>query len=153
MIVVVINDIGVTANKFKYDSPIAGYFYCMKALFVAAQLVKKRTWVIHILYFVCSIKPVKNSWKSFCVIGINPFLVTCIKKVLQTFVRERFNHISTCNLLSYVCQYSFPANVELRWFEAAIISMSSGIEYGGVRLWSMAWQLGHIGRRPWTGLT
>jgi len=61
MIIVVINNIGIAVNKFKKYSPVAGYFYCMKALFVAAQLVKKRTRIIHIFYFVCGIKPVKNS--------------------------------------------------------------------------------------------
>jgi hypothetical protein len=51
MVIVIIDNIGVTIHKFKEYTPIAGYFYCMKALFIATQLVEKRTWVIHIFYF------------------------------------------------------------------------------------------------------
>ncbi len=53
----------------------------MKALFITTQLVKKRPWVIHIFYFCCRIKSIKNSFKSFGMIRPNTLLTACIKKV------------------------------------------------------------------------
>jgi hypothetical protein len=46
MVIVVIDKIGVTINKFKEYTPIAGYLYCMKAALVAAQSVQERTRVL-----------------------------------------------------------------------------------------------------------
>ncbi len=43
MIIVVINNMGITVNKLKKYSPIAGYSHRIKALFAAAQLVSERT--------------------------------------------------------------------------------------------------------------
>ena len=55
MVIIVIDSICVAVNKFKKYTPIAGYFHGMKVFFVAAQLVEKRTRIIHILYFTCGI--------------------------------------------------------------------------------------------------
>jgi hypothetical protein len=80
VVIIVIDNIGVAINKFKEYTPIAGYFHCMKALFIAAQLVEERTWVIHIFYFTCGIQPIKDSFKPDGMFGLNPSLATCIKK-------------------------------------------------------------------------
>jgi hypothetical protein len=45
-----------------------------------------------------------------CIIGLNASLAACIKKVLQSFMFERFNHIDMRNLSGYACQYLFPVN-------------------------------------------
>jgi len=36
----------------------------MKAFFVTTQLVEERARVIHVFYFTCGIKPIKDSFKS-----------------------------------------------------------------------------------------
>ena len=92
MVIVIIDNIGVTINKFKEYTPIARYFYCIKALFVATQLVEERTWVIHIFYFTCGIKPIKDSFKPIGMFRLNASLATCIKKVLQAFMFKGFYH-------------------------------------------------------------
>ena len=76
---------------------------------IADQLVRKRTWIIHIFGFICSIKPIKNSRKYVCMIGPKPFLDTCIEKALKPFMLERFNHIYVRNPLGSVCQTLFTA--------------------------------------------
>jgi hypothetical protein len=86
MVIVVIDKIGVTINKFKEYTPIAGNPYCMKAALVAAQSVQERTRVIHISYSTCGIKPIKDSFKPIGMFGLNTFLAACAKKVLQTFM-------------------------------------------------------------------
>ena len=83
MVIVVIDNIGVTINKFKEYTPIAGYFHCIKVLFVAAQLVEARTRVIHIFYFTSSIKPIKDSFKSIGLFRLNSSLAPCIKRYLS----------------------------------------------------------------------
>jgi hypothetical protein len=44
VIIIVIDNIGITINKFKEDTPIAGHFHCIQAFFIPRQLVEKGTW-------------------------------------------------------------------------------------------------------------
>lgn len=55
MIIIVTDNIGVANDKSKKNTPITCYFYGMEALFVTAPLMKKRPWIINILYFTRSI--------------------------------------------------------------------------------------------------
>ena len=64
----------------------------MKTFFVADQLVEERTRIIHILYFACGIKSIKDSFKPIGMLRLNTSLATCIKKVLQPFVFKGFYH-------------------------------------------------------------
>jgi len=92
MVIVIIDNIGVTINKFKEYTPIAGNFDCMKVLFVAAQLVEERTRVIHIFYLTCSIKPIKDSFKPLGMFRPYSSRAPRIKKVLQAFMFKGFYH-------------------------------------------------------------
>jgi hypothetical protein len=111
MIITVIDDIGVAIDKFKKDSPIAGNSYRVKAFFIASQLVKKRTWIIHIFYLVCGIKPVENSCQFFSLFGLYSCLFTRIKEVFQPFMSEGSDHKLLCNPLGYVSQCIFLIDV------------------------------------------
>jgi len=62
MIVVIIDNIGTTINKFKEDSPVAKYFHGVLIVLVSCQLMKVRARVIYIFYFIRCIEPVKNSF-------------------------------------------------------------------------------------------
>lgn len=92
MVIIVIDNIGVAVNKLKKYAPIAGYFHGMKTLFVAAQLVERRTRVIHILYFTCGIKTIKDSFEPVGMLRLNSSPAPSVKKILQAFMLKRFYH-------------------------------------------------------------
>ncbi len=81
MIVIIIDNICVSIDEPKEYPPIAGYFDCMKAFFITTQLVKERTWIIHIFYFCCRIKTVKYYREPICMFWSNTLLTACIIKV------------------------------------------------------------------------
>jgi hypothetical protein len=101
MVIVVVDKISVTINKFEEDTPIAGYFYRMEALFIAAQPVEERTRVMHIFYFACGIQAIKYSFKPIGMFGLDAPLAAGIEKVLQAIMFKGFNH-SSCNVTSKV---------------------------------------------------
>ena len=92
MVIVVIDIMSVTINKFKKYTPISGYFHCMKVPFVATQLVEEGPRIIHISYFTRGIKPIKNSFKPLGMFRLNSSLAPSIKKVFQAFMFKGFYH-------------------------------------------------------------
>ena len=59
MVVQIIDHMGVMPFKFEYYSPIAAYLYGPEALEVASELMESQPWKVHILRFICGIKPRK----------------------------------------------------------------------------------------------
>ena len=92
MVIIVIDSICVAVNKFKKYWPITRYSYGVKAFFVAAQLMEKRTRVIHILYFTCGIKSIKNSFKPIGMFRLYSFIASCVKEILQVLMFKGFYH-------------------------------------------------------------
>lgn len=90
MVIIIIDNIGVTVNKLKKYAPIAGYPYCIKAALITAQLMKERTRVIHILYFTRGIKSIKDSFKPAGMLRFNSLLAPGVEKVLQPFIFKGF---------------------------------------------------------------
>jgi len=94
MIIIIINDIGITVYKLEKHAPIAGYFNCIKSLFVATQLMEKGTRTIHVLYLAGGIKAIKNAFKPTRMFRLYSFLAPRVKKVLQAFMFKRLYHAS-----------------------------------------------------------
>jgi hypothetical protein len=98
MVIIVIYNVCITINKLKKNSPIAGYLNCIKSLFIAAQLMKEGARVIHILYFICGIETIEDSFKPFCMFRLYSFLAPCEEKFLNAFMFKGFYHNAKCNL-------------------------------------------------------
>ena len=88
MVVVVIDNIGITINKFEKNPPVAGCFYSILIFFVSRQLVEIRTGIIHIFYFIRSIKPIKNPFQSVSMLRVYAFFIASIEEVFQAFMFE-----------------------------------------------------------------
>jgi hypothetical protein len=85
MVVVIIDYIGITINKFKEDSPVAGYFNGVLVFFVSHQFMKIRARVIHVFYIIRCIKTVKNPFYSISMLRLYAFFLAGIEKLFKAF--------------------------------------------------------------------
>ena len=104
MVVVIIDDKGVSACKLKKNSPITGDIHSKLTFFVPGQFVQVWSRVIHVFYFICSMKAVKNSFESISVFRSDSFLLTGKEKIFTAFMLEWFDHKSDRNLSGYTNQ-------------------------------------------------
>lgn len=104
MIIFIVHDLGILAFEPKGNSPITTNINCPRSGSITFQLVKPKSWKVHILRLSGSMKPAEYQTESVRVLGLDSRSLSGFEEALQALVLETPNHEAECNPIRYRCQ-------------------------------------------------
>jgi hypothetical protein len=104
MIVLVVDDLGVTVGKAKSDAPVCLNCHRPNPFSCALKLVQTQYWNAHVVNGLCFVKLRENQAEPFGVNRLDSSGIAGKEKFLQSFVSEGFDHKKQCNLFGHTLQ-------------------------------------------------
>lgn len=92
MVVLIVNDIGVSVFKPEGYPPVAGYGHAPHPRKIALQHVQAGTGKVHIRRHDSMVQQVKNHGETAGVLYLYAFCTSSEEKDFQSLVRETFYH-------------------------------------------------------------
>ncbi len=92
MIVLIVNNIGISVFKTECESPIAADLNAPDAFFVSLQLVEICAWNIHSLDFFSTVEAVEQCRQLIFVLGLYTTRIVVVEKTFQAFVVKALYH-------------------------------------------------------------
>jgi hypothetical protein len=97
MVILVVDNLGVTVHKAESDTPVRLNRHRPYAFSSTLKLVQMQRRDVHVVYGLRFVKLRKNQAKLFGVYRLDSSSVSGKEKSLQSFVREGFDHENKCN--------------------------------------------------------
>lgn len=104
MIVLVVNDLGVTVGKAKSDAPVCLNCHRPHSFSCPLKLVQMQCWNVHVVNGLGFVKLRQNQAEPFSVNRLDSSSIASKEKFLQSLVHEGFDHKSQCNLFGHTLQ-------------------------------------------------
>ncbi len=104
MVVLVVDDLGITVGKAKSDAPVCLNYYRPNPFPCPLKLVQTQRWNVHVINGLCFIKLRENQAEPFSVNRLDSSSIAGKEEFLQSLVSEGFDHKDQCNPFGHMPQ-------------------------------------------------
>ena len=104
MVVLVVDDLGVTVGKAKSDAPVCLNCHRPNPFSCPFKLVQTQGWNVHVVNGLCFVKLRENQAEPPGVNRLDSSSIAGKEILLQSLVSEGFDHKNQCNLFGYMPQ-------------------------------------------------
>jgi len=104
MVIFIVHIFNILTYKSKRNSPVPTDVNCPRSGSISSQLVKPKSWKVHVLWLSSSMKATKYQTKPFRVLGLNSRSLSGFEKALQALMLKVPNHKNYRNPTGNGCQ-------------------------------------------------
>ena len=104
MVVLVVDDLGITVGKAKSDAPVCLNCYRPNPFPCSLKLVQMQCWNVHVVNGLCFVKLRENQAEPFSVNRLDSSSIAGKEEFLQSLVSEGFDHKDYCNPFGHTLQ-------------------------------------------------